>query len=83
MMINDDYSQANGRLELALETKSGKRLAATNCVYSLAPLGSQTYQLTLTPPAAATNCILKATAAPDKREASPTLSRRWVDVVSP
>jgi len=83
MMINDDYSQANGRLELALETKSGKRLAATNCVYSLAPLGSQTYQLTLTPPAAATNCILKATAAPDKRAASPTLSRRWVDVVSP
>jgi beta-galactosidase len=81
MMVNDHPRPLRGRLTLALETKSGKRLAVTEQAFALAELGAQSYRISLPVPQQTGDCVLKATArAAGDDAASATVSRRWVSV---
>jgi len=81
MMVNDESVPMNGALKLALENEAGTALCSTEQRFDLKELGDASYTLSLTVPAAAGKCVLKATATSDaKSKTSPTVCRRWVTV---
>ncbi len=83
MLVNDHPRPLNGRLTLALETKSGRVVAQGQRPFALEALGQATERLTLTASATAGDYVLRATArarGQSSREA--TVSRRWV-VIEP
>lgn len=81
MMVNDDAQAVSGNLTLTLEDAAGKALATTAQRFEMAAAGDTSLELTLTIPAAAGKCTLKAVAAPDgEKKIAPTVSRRWVTV---
>jgi beta-galactosidase len=83
MVVNDYNEPVSGRLVLTLETRAGKVLARTEKPLAVNGLGAADLNLVLPIPAAAqADCILKATAAAERRGGlKPTVSRRWVSVV--
>ena len=81
MLVNDRSQAVRGNLVLTLEDKSGATLARAEQRFDLPEGGDGSYQLTLTVPAAAGKCVLRATATPDGGgPADATVSRRWVSV---
>ncbi len=81
MLVNDYASSISGRLRLVLEDSDGKELASAVQRFELPAQGDTRVTPTLTVPAVAGKCILKATATSDKKERErPTVSRRWVTI---
>jgi len=81
MMVNDEDRAVGGRLILELRRRSdGQVLAQNRTNFEIAPLGQQTYELTLALPgvSAPVDCLLVARAEPVNPYGEPTLSRRWV-----
>ncbi|MHB8862023.1 MAG: glycoside hydrolase family 2 TIM barrel-domain containing protein [Pirellulaceae bacterium] len=81
MMVNDDLQAVAGNLVLSLEDAAGTSLVSAQQRFELAAAGNATLELSLTVPAAAGKCTLKAVADPDgAQKINPTVSRRWVSV---
>ena len=81
MLINDEGRPLAGELALTLETKAGKALARAQKPFALAERGAQTLQVPLALPDHRGECILKATAQPDRASRlGPTVSRRWLSL---
>jgi hypothetical protein len=79
-MVNDEDRQRTGKLRLVFADAAAKELAAAEAPFSLAPLGAQSYTMTLKTPAEPGNYSLQAIAAADDDSAHPTISHRDVTV---
>ncbi len=81
MMVNDHSQAVRGSLVLSLENESGDTLARTGQRFELPVGGDASYETTLSVPAVAGECILKATATPEgESQPDATICRRWVTV---
>jgi hypothetical protein len=81
MMVNDEYTEANGRLVLSLETEQGTEVFRRESPFAIPGLGQQTYKFDLTTPDAVGKCILKAAAHRSEKESQgPTVSFRNVAI---
>ncbi len=82
MMVNDEGKPLEGQLSLSLETRAGEVLAKTEQAFSIPELGARSYQVSLSVPKTAGDCILKAVARPAGKDAKEaTVCRRWLSVV--
>ncbi|MCY2994721.1 MAG: hypothetical protein NTY19_43700 [Planctomycetota bacterium] len=82
MMVNDEGKPLEGQLSLSLETRAGEVLVKTEQAFSIPELGSRSYQVSLSVPKTAGDCILKAVARPAGKDAKEaTVCRRWLSVV--
>jgi hypothetical protein len=79
-MVNDEDRPRSGKLRLAFTDAAGKEASAQEQTFSLAPLGAQSYTVTLKTPATPGSYSLQAIAAPDDDNTNPTISRRDVIV---
>jgi len=80
MMVNDEARPVRGRLTLSLETRSGIPLARSEEDFAMDELGAKTYRLSLAIPNRVGDCILKAVARPEGKDAEGTVCRRWTSV---
>lgn len=82
MMVNDEGQPREGQLCLSLQTRAGEVLAKTEQAFSIAELGSRSYRVSLPVPKTTADCILKAVARPNGKDAQEaTVCRRWLSVV--
>ena len=79
-MVNDEDRPRAGKLRLAFTDAAGKEAAAEEEPFRLAPLGAQSYTITLKTPAAQGNYSLQAMATAEDDNAHPMISRRDVMV---
>ena len=79
-MVNDEDRPRSGTLRLTFTDNSGKDSAATEIPFSLAPLGAESYLLTLKTPPTPGSYSLQATATPADSAAHPTVSHRNVTI---
>jgi hypothetical protein len=77
-VVNDEDRPRTGKLQLAFMDADGREVTAAEVTFSLAPLGAQSYTITLTAPAAVGKYSLQAIAAAADDNAHPTISRRDV-----
>jgi beta-galactosidase len=77
-MVNDEDRPRSGSLRLSFTDAGGKEAAAQDVPFSLAPLGAQSYLVTLKAPAAAGQYSLQAVASPEDDRDHPTISHRDV-----
>lgn len=84
MLVNDKDRAATGRVRLTLETESGRVLAENSAKFEMSAFSQTQATVPLViPKDASGKCILKATATPSgKGWESPTVSRRWVKLIS-
>jgi hypothetical protein len=79
-MVNDEDRPRSGKLRLAFTDDAGREAAAEEELFSLAPLGAQSYTMTLKTPLAPGSYSLKAIATAEDDSAHPVISRREVMV---
>lgn len=79
-MVNDEDRSRAGKLRLAFIDAAGKEIAAKETEFTLAPLGAQSYTITLKTPAEPGKYSLQAIAASEDNSAHPTISHRDVTV---
>ena len=79
-MVNDEDRPRTGKLRLVFTDAAGKEAAAEEEPFSLAPLGAQSYAMTLKAPAAPGEYSLQAIATAEDELTHPTISRRDVTV---
>ncbi len=82
-MVNDQDRPRSGKLRLVFTDAAGKQLAAEERPFMLAPLGAQSYTVTLKTPKAVGSYSLQAIAEADDESAHPTISHRDVMVRDP
>ena len=82
-MVNDEDRPRAGKLRLVFIDEAGREAAAEETAFSLAPLGAQSYLVTLKTPSALGNYSLQAIATAEDERAHPVISRRNVLVVQP
>ena len=79
-MVNDEDRPRTGKLRLMFIDAGSKEAAADDVSFSLAPLGAQSYTLTLKAPATPGKYSLQAVAVAQDDSAHATISRRDVMV---
>ncbi len=79
-MVNDEDRPRAGKLRLVFTDEEDREAAAEETPFSLAPLGAQSYTVTLKTPSAPGNYSLQAIATAEDESAHPTVSRRDVIV---
>jgi hypothetical protein len=79
-MVNDEDRERAGKLRLVFTDDAGNEAAAEEQPFTLAPLGAQSYTVTLKTPAAQGSYSLQAIATAEDDSAHPTISRRDVIV---
>lgn len=79
MMVNDQWTPADGKLLIELVPSSGSPLELASVPFALAPLGQQTFNFNVTVPPTKGKYLLEAIAAP-AGGAPPTISRRKVEI---
>ena len=79
-MVNDEDRPRAGKLRLAFTDDAGREAAAEETPFSLAPLGAQSYTITLKTPSAPGNYSLQAIATAEDENAHPVISHRDVNV---
>jgi hypothetical protein len=79
-MVNDEDRPRAGTLRLVFTDAAGSEAAAAETPFTLAPLGAQSYLVTLKTPAAPGSYSLQAIAAAQDESAHPTISHRDVNV---
>jgi hypothetical protein len=79
-MVNDEDRPRAGKLRLVFTDAAGKDIAAEETAFTLAPLGAQSYTITLKTPAVPGKYALQAIAASEDDSAHPTISHRDVTV---
>jgi hypothetical protein len=77
-MVNDEDRPRSGTLRLAFTSPDGKSTASQEVTFSLAPLGADSYTITLKAPASPGKYTLEAIACPSDNEGHPTISHRDV-----
>lgn len=77
-MVNDEDRTRAGRLRFVFVDAADRRVDVGETPFSLPPLGAQTYQATVTAPAAPGDYRLEAVAVPDDAPDHPVASRRTV-----
>jgi beta-galactosidase len=83
MMINDQYSEAQGNLRLSLEGEGDTEIFRRDLPFAIPELGQQTYKFDVVIPDAPGKCLLRAAAYRNGEEQQgPTLSRRKVSIVT-
>ena len=82
-MVNDEDRQRTGNLRLTFTDATGKETAAGQLPFSIAPLGAETYTITLNPPGAPGSYSLQATATPADDINHPIISHRDVELQAP
>jgi hypothetical protein len=80
-MVNDEDRPRAGKLRLVFMDDAGREAAAEETAFSLAPLGAQSYTVTLMTPAALGNYSLQAIATAEDESLHPVISHRNVLVV--
>ena len=79
MMINDNQRPASGKLALAFVDSAGRETGGSETAFQLAPNGQATFSLKLRAPTRPGKYLLRASAG-ERGGASPTLSRRHVEI---
>ena len=83
MMINDQYSEAQGNLRLSLEGEGDTEIFRRDLPFAIPELGQQTYKFDVVIPDAPGKCMLRAAAyRKGEEQQGPTLSRRKVSIVT-
>jgi len=82
-MVNDEDRQRTGNLRLTFTDATGKETVAGQLPFSIAPLGAETYTITLNPPGAPGSYSLQATATPADDINHPIVSHRDVELQAP
>jgi hypothetical protein len=77
-MVNDEDRPRSGKLQLVFTDAAGNQATSQEQPFSLAPLGAQSYTVTLKAPSAPGSYSLQAIAAPEDDNTHPTISRRDV-----
>jgi hypothetical protein len=77
-MVNDEDRQRSGTLRLAFTSVDGKSTEAQEVPFSLAPLGADSYTITLKAPATPGKYTLEAIACPADDKDHPSVSHRDV-----
>ena len=77
-MVNDEDRPRKGKLRLLFVDADGKEDASEDLPFSLAPLGSQSYTVTLKAPTTPGNYSLQAIALAEDDSMHPTISRRSI-----
>jgi hypothetical protein len=80
-MVNDEDRSRAGKLRLVFTDEAGREAAAEETAFSLAPLGAQSYTMTLTTPTAQGEYSLQAIATAEDESGHPVISYRNVLVV--
>jgi hypothetical protein len=80
-MVNDEDRPRGGKLRLAFMDDAGREASAEETPFLLAPLGAQSYTVTLQTPSAPGNYSLQAIATAEDESGHPVISRRNVLVV--
>jgi hypothetical protein len=83
MMVNDSQLEKHGTLQLKFLGQDGGAATFTQTSFHLHALGAESYLLTIHTPDRAGKYTLEAVATASDDASDPTLSRRWVTVVSP
>ena len=79
-MVNDEDRPRKGMLRLVFMDNAGREVAAEETPFSLAPLGAQSYLVTLKTPGAPGGYSLQAIATAEDERAHPAISHRDVMV---
>jgi hypothetical protein len=79
-MVNDKDRTRAGKLRLVFMDAAGKEIASEKTAFTLAPLGAQSYTMTVKTPAEPGKYSLQAIATAEDESADPTISRRDVIV---
>jgi hypothetical protein len=82
-MVNDDDRPRAGKLCLVFTGADGKDAAQEDEQFSLAPLGAQSYTISLAAPQAPGEYTLRAVAAPEDDGSHPSISLRKVSIEEP
>jgi hypothetical protein len=82
-MVNDEDRPRSGTLRLQFSGADGKAAAAENLPFSLAPLGAESYVMTIKAPALSGKYTLQAIAIPADDSGHPTISHRDVVLEPP
>ena len=77
-MVNDEDRQRSGTLRLAFTSLDGKSAAVQEVPFSLAPLGAESYVISLKAPGTPGKYTLEAIASPADNKDRPTVSHRDV-----
>jgi hypothetical protein len=77
-MVNDEDRPRTGTLQLAFTSEDGKAAVEEDMMFSLAPLGAESYTVTLTSPKVPGKYTLQAVATPADDRDHPTVSHRNV-----
>jgi hypothetical protein len=83
MMVNDSQLEKHGTLQLKFVGQDVGAATFTQTSFQLNALGAESYLLTIHTPEQAGKYTLEAVATASDDASDPTLSRRWVTVVSP
>jgi beta-galactosidase len=79
-MVNDEDKPRSGKLQLVFTAADGKQAAAEEVPFSLAPLGAQSYTVTMKIPTAPGKYTLQAIASPSDQPDHSTISHRDVTI---
>jgi beta-galactosidase len=82
MMVNDSSAEKGGTLQLKFVSPDGATSNLTQTSFHLNALGAESYLMTLHTPDQTGKYTLEAVATASDNASDPTLSRRWVTVVS-
>lgn len=77
-MVNDEDRPRSGKLRLVFTAPDGKQTSAEDVPFSLAPLGAESYTVSMNTPKAAGKYSLQAIASPTDDADQPTISQRNV-----
>ena len=77
-MVNDEDRPRSGKLRLVFTAPDGKQTAAEDVSYSLAPLGAESYMVSMKTPGTPGKYSLQAIASPAEDTSQPTISQRDV-----
>jgi hypothetical protein len=82
-MVNDEDRKRTGKLRLSFVDTSGKEIAYREKLFSIDPLGAETWYLDMQVPDAAGSYSLQAVATPVDDASDPTISHRDVTLQPP
>lgn len=83
MMVNDAPEEKHGSLQLKFVGPNGAASNATQTPFHLNALGAESYLMTIHAPDHAGKYTLEAVATASDNASDPSLSRRWITIVSP
>jgi len=83
MMVNDSPTEKHGRLQLKFIGPDGGTVTVTQTSFHLNALGAESYLMAVHAPNQTGKYTLEAVATASDNASDPTLSRRWITIVSP